>query len=147
MLPVFVTKRFCSPLATRWGFDPFEGLERFTDSFFGEGHTPRVGFDVREDADNFYIAADVPGFAREDIDITFENGVLTISGERKSEVKREGENFHVAERRMGRFSRSFRLAEGVKEDSVEALLKDGVLTVKLAKADDVKPRRIEVKAS
>ena len=60
---------------------------------------------------------------------------------------REGENFQMTERRMGQFSRSFALPNGVQEDSVKAQLNEGVLTVTLAKSEAIKPRRIEVKAS
>ncbi|MEE9295551.1 MAG: Hsp20/alpha crystallin family protein [Phycisphaerae bacterium] len=147
MLPVLFKTRLGSPLAARWGFDPFCELDRFADALFSGRPSAGLHVDVREDQDNFYIDADVPGFAREDIEVTSEDGILTISGQRKSEESREGENFHVTERRMGRFSRTFRLPDGVKEDSVAAELKDGVLTVTLAKTEEVKPRRIEVKPS
>ncbi len=144
MLPVYLTKRMGSPLATRWGFDPMRALDR---AFGGVEDDLCVDVDVREDAGFYYVDADVPGFERDNIDVTFENGLLTLSGERKSEETREGENYHITERRVGRFSRSFKIDAGVNEDSVEASLKDGVLTIKLAKSDDVKPRRIEVKGS
>ncbi len=143
MLPVYLRGRLGSPLSTRLGFDPLHAL----DQAFCSDDDLSVEVDVREDADSYFVDADVPGFARDDIDVTFENGLLTLSGERKNTETREGENYHITERRVGRFSRSFRIAEGVKEDSVEASLKDGVLTIKLAKADDVKPRRIEVRGS
>lgn len=148
MLPVTFNRRFRTPLAARLGFDPFDAFGRFIDSPMSDSLlSDAVGaaVDIHEDDNNFYIDVDVPGFSRDDIDVTFEDGMLTISGERKSEEKRDGENYHVTERRMGRFSRSFRLTNTVNENSVEARLADGVLTVQLAKADEVKPRRIEVK--
>ena len=147
MLPVTLARRFGFPLASRWGFDPFEELGRVADSLLGECDSCDVRVDVREDEENFYVDADLPGFARDQIEVTCESDVLTISGERKCQDTRQGESFRITERRSGRFSRSFRLSDRVNQNSVEAQLKDGVLTVRIAKADDVKPRKIEVKGS
>jgi HSP20 family protein len=74
-----------------------------------------------------------------------QEGVLTISGERKREEKKEGESYHYIERRTGRFARSVRLPDGVKSDTVDASLKNGVLTITVDKAEEVKPRKIDVK--
>ena len=147
MLPAIFKARLGFPLAPRLGFDPFSELDRLTGTLLGDCPPVSVRVDVREDADNYYIDADVPGFDHDNIEVTCEDGCLTISGERKSQELREGENFQMTERRMGQFSRSFALPDGVKEDSVNAQLTEGVLTVTLAKSEAIKPRRIEVKAS
>lgn len=147
MLPVAITKHFRNPLAARLGFDPFLDLDRLATTFLGERDGAGLRVDIREDNENFYIDAEVPGFARENIDVTCEGGILTIKGERKCEETREGENFHVCERHTGEFTRSFRLPDGIDSEKVDAQLKDGVLMVRIAKAEEVKPRKIEVKAS
>ncbi len=147
MLPTLFTRRFGTPLASRWGFDPFADLDRIANACTLDRSTLSVRVDIREDGENFYIDADLPGFTGEDVEVTCENGLLTISGERTAETAHEGHNFRRTERRMGRFTRSFRLSDGVNEDSVEALMKDGVLTVRIAKTEEVKPRKIDVKRS
>ncbi len=143
MLPITFSRRLGGPLAA---FD-FEPLGNIEERFFGGNDRMAVNLDVREDDANYYVDVDVPGFSREDVDITFEGGLLTLSGERKSQNEREGENFHITERTVGSFSRSLRFGERVNETGIEAEMKNGVLTVRLAKADDLKPRKIEVKCS
>ncbi len=144
MLPILRTSRLARPLLSRWGFDPFEGFDQLASRAFGEDLPLAVRIDCREDADHYFVDADVPGFAGEDIEVTLENNLLTITGERTQAEKTEGENFLHSERKIGRFSRSVRLPDQVKADSVVARLKDGVLTVTVSKADESKPRRIEV---
>lgn len=147
MLPVAFARRLGLPLVRSTVFDPLFELDRFAATLCGDEPRFAVSLDVREDEGHYFVEADVPGFGTDDVEVTLEDGVLTIKGERKHEEKRDGENYHCLERRTGRFSRSVRLPEGVKHDTVEASLKDGVLTVKVAKADEVKPRKIEVKSS
>lgn len=99
--------------------------------------------DIREDEDHIYIEAEVPGFKKSEIDITLENGVLTISAERKVEpVKGES---HLNERRFTRVQRRFTMPNTVDESRVDAKLEDGVLHLTLNKREEVKPRKIEVK--
>jgi HSP20 family protein len=129
----------------RWGFDPFEEFGRLS-SMFGDGQDGfGVRLDVREDAGHYFVDVDLPGFTKENLDVTLQEGVLTISGERKREEKKEGESYHYIERRTGRFARSVRLPDGVKSDTVDASLKNGVLTITVDKAEEVKPRKIDVK--
>jgi HSP20 family protein len=104
------------------------------------------GVDIREDADHFYVDAELPGFRKEDVEITLENSTLTVSAERKTEQKAEndGGNYLLNERRYTRFLRSFTLPPTIDEKSVQASLKDGVLTISLNKREEVKPRKINV---
>jgi HSP20 family protein len=103
----------------------------------------RYPVDVREDADHIFVDAEMPGFGKDDIAVTLERGVLSIVGERKpEEVKGQK---HLSERRYTKLARSFTLPTPVDEASVEASLKDGVLSLKLHKRQEVKPRRIEVR--
>lgn len=102
--------------------------------------------DVREDADHFYVEAELPGFKKDDVDITLENQTLTISAERREERQQKGEkgDLLLHERRYNRFLRSFTLPPTVDEQSVNAKLQDGVLTIVLNKREESKPRKIQV---
>ena len=102
--------------------------------------------DVREDADHFYVEAELPGFNKEDVDITLENQMLTIAAERKSEKQEKNPKGELLlhERRYNRFLRSFTLPPTVDEQSVNAKLDNGVLTITLNKREETKPRRIQV---
>ncbi|HVO46128.1 MAG TPA: Hsp20/alpha crystallin family protein [Steroidobacteraceae bacterium] len=103
---------------------------------------PRV--DIHEEKDRFVVLADVPGVEPKDIDITAENGVLTVRGERRSE-KRDTENgFERVERVTGTFLRRFTLPEGANTDSIKAKQTNGVLEVIIPKQPQVQPRRISV---
>ncbi|HEV8632215.1 MAG TPA: Hsp20/alpha crystallin family protein [Thermoanaerobaculia bacterium] len=101
--------------------------------------------DIREDADGLWLVTDLPGFRKEDVNISLENGVLTIAGERKLEnEEKKNETYHRLERAYGNFSRSFTLAPTVRTDKVEATFQDGVLTIHLPKQEESKPRRIAI---
>ena len=107
--------------------------------------TPAV--DVRETEDHLVMQAELPGFDSKNIVVSVENNVLTISGE-KSQSWEDGSDdaqFHVFERRYGRFERSFRLPKTVDPEHIDARYKDGVLAVSLPKVEAAKPRKIEVK--
>ncbi len=125
-------------------------VERMFRSFFGEGDRPATAgawspaLDVEETADRFVLHVELPGVKPDDVDITLEENVLTISGERKFYDQREAEGFRRVERRFGRFHRAIRLPDRVNPDSVEARYQDGLLTVTVPKAEEAKPRRIEV---
>jgi HSP20 family protein len=103
---------------------------------------PRV--DIHEEKDRFVVLADVPGVDPKDIDITAENGVLTVRGERRAE-KRETENgYERVERVSGAFLRRFTLPEGANTDSIKAKQTNGVLEVTIPKTPAVQPRRISI---
>jgi HSP20 family protein len=89
-----------------------------------------------------FVDAELPGFRKDEIDLTLEGGVLTITAERKQEPKKTE---HLTERRYTRVQRSFALPTSVDESAVDAKLEGGVLKLKLAKHDEVKPHKIEVK--
>ena len=137
--------------------DPYEAIQREFDSVLGRflGGQPVTDggerfapycVDVREDADHFYVEAELPGFKKDDVDITMENQQLTISAERKEEQKQEGKkgDLLLHERRYSRFLRSFTLPPTVDEQTVNAKLADGVLTITLNKREETKPRKISV---
>ena len=105
--------------------------------------TPTV--DIREDAERFVIAADVPGVDPEDIELTMENGVLTIKGERKLETKDEGDNgYRRVERVYGSFYRRFTLPDTADAEAISANGRHGVLEVVIPKRAALQPKRIAV---
>jgi len=101
--------------------------------------------DIRQEGDKWLIEAEVPGIAREDVNITVENGVLTIGGKYATETKNENAEYHVRERRTGAFSRSFRLPKTADSENVTAEMANGVLTLTIPTREEAKPRRIELK--
>ena len=142
-------------------YEPWNGLQRLKNElgrFFGETETtsddgssivtsrwiPAV--DIREENDRFLITADVPGVDVKDIDVTMENGMLTIKGERKLEAERSQNGYRRVERAHGTFYRRFSLPDYADSEKISANCKNGVLEVSVPKVETVKPRRIEVKA-
>ena len=103
--------------------------------------------DIFENKDQIVLEAELPGLKPEDVNISIENNVLTIHGERKFEKKDEGDNFHRVERSYGSFTRSFTLPPTVSSENVEAAFDNGILRLSLAKREEAKPRRIEIKAT
>jgi len=139
--------------------DAFESVQREFDTmlnrWFGGretnggagGYLAPYAVDVREDADHIYVEAELPGFRKDEIDVTLENQTLTISAERRSEQKQGDQkkgDLLLHERRYSRFLRSFTLPPTVDEQTVNAKLSDGVLTITLNKREETKPRKITV---
>jgi len=144
--------RYRTPELATWSpFDRMSSLRDLLDSAFQlassapdftSGWTPAL--DVFEDDAKITVQVELAGMKKDDFDISLQDDVLTISGERKSEgEKREGESFR-SERSFGAFSRSITLPSAVKTEEVKATYEDGVLTVTLPKAEEVKPKRIQV---
>ena len=102
-------------------------------------------FEVKETADAFVVRADLPGVKESDLDISLHNGVLSISGARQGEERKEGESYYLYERQYGSFSRSFSLPEAADGERVEADLDAGVLTLTIGKKVEAKPRKIALK--
>ncbi|MGH2983314.1 MAG: Hsp20/alpha crystallin family protein [Solirubrobacterales bacterium] len=140
----------------RW--DPIRDLDSFQtdmnrlfDRFFGAptGNStaerrwiPAV--DLAETDDSLVLRADLPGISEDDVEIEVRDGVLTISGERKSEHEEKGEGFHRVERSFGRFSRALNLPEGIDPDKVEANFDNGVLEVRVPKPEETQPTRVQI---
>jgi HSP20 family protein len=101
--------------------------------------------DISEDDKEFVIKAELPGIKREEVKVTVEDGVLSISGERKTEKEEKNKKLHRVERSYGSFLRSFSLPEGADASKVNAEFADGVLSVRLAKTPKSQPKTIEVK--
>jgi HSP20 family protein len=103
--------------------------------------------DIAEDDKEYLIKVELPEVQKEDVQVTVENGTLTISGERKAEKEQKGRKFHRVERMYGRFERSFSIPDDVGTGEVKAQFKDGVLRVHLAKSEKARPKQIEVTVS
>lgn len=121
----------------------FDDLNRLS----GETQNTALALDVHETEDAYVVSADVPGVAADDIDIKLHDNVLTISAETSYENEEERGHAILQERRYGSFSRSLRFPVNVNNDSVEADYNNGVLTITVPKAEEVKPRRITVKST
>ena len=101
--------------------------------------------DVREDNDALIFTVDLPGVARDKLEITADDGVLVIAGEKSSERKETDARYHIVERTQGTFRRSFHLPQNLDESKIEAHYGDGVLTVRVPKVARPEPKKIEVK--
>lgn len=128
-----------------------EPFARLFDSFFGDTANEEVSnrswmppVDIQETADGFRLQAELPGLTKDDIQITLENNVLRLSGERKLEKDVKRESFHRIERTYGTFTRSFALPNQVNADGVQAAFENGVLTITVPKAEQAKPRTISI---
>jgi len=100
--------------------------------------------DIKEEDNQYLLIADIPGVDPKDIEIHMENGLLSIKGERNSELKTEQEGFKRIERKHGVFYRRFNMPEGVNPDAINAKYDNGVLTVSIPKQEAVQPRKITV---
>lgn len=136
-------------------FDPFRDITSFRDDInrlfartLGEGvgssqtWTPAV--DVFETGDAVILKAELPGLRVDDVDVEVDDNVLMISGERTLTDRVEEGHYYRLERSYGRFSRSLTLPQGIRADEVSATFTDGVLEVRIPKAEEAKPRKVAV---
>ena len=133
---------------------PVFGLRREIDRLFedtfgrGEGgttFTPAV--DIRENQNELSLDVELPGLSPQDVEITAENGVLTITGEKQTERK-EGDDsrYHIVERSYGTFLRSFQLPQGLDESRIEAMYNNGILSIHIPKSALAQPKKIQIKS-
>jgi HSP20 family protein len=138
-------------------FDPYREMQSFQDRInraFGRGEreeemslgawVPPV--DIAEEKDRIVITAELPGFQEDQISIQTENGMLTLTGERKFEKESGERNYHRVERSYGQFVRSFSLPNNVDREKIHASFHNGLLQIELPKREDAKPRQIRVTA-
>ena len=141
-------------MLTRW--DPFQemlNLRRTVDRLFDnvspdhewQPATWGLALDVVENKDDFIVKASVPGINPDDLDISYADDTLTIKGEIKSDNEAKDNQYHLRERRYGSFSRSISLPTKIKGEAIEASYQNGVITLRLPKAEEVKPKRINIK--
>jgi HSP20 family protein len=142
---------------TRW--DPVrdmvnmrETMDRLFESMFdGQQMSQQIGqwglpLDVVENEGEFVVKASIPGIDPDDLDITFTDHNLTIKGEIKDDRNIEEARYHLRERRFGRFERSLYLPTNVNVEQIEATYDAGVLSLRLPKSEEVKPKRISIKS-
>jgi HSP20 family protein len=139
-------------------FDPYreiaslqDRLNRTFGSAFGRGDredeslaawAPPV--DIAEEKDRILITAELPGFRQDQISVQMENGMLTLSGERRFEKESGDKAYHRIERSYGQFVRSFSLPNNVDREKIQAKFTDGLLQIELPKREDAKPRQIQI---
>jgi HSP20 family protein len=138
----------------RW--DPFQELASWSNRLnrsINEGRTEDTfgawapAVDIFEKDHNLLIRAELPGLKREDIEISMENGVLTLHGERKRESEVDESNAYRLERIYGAFTRSFSLPTTVDSSKIQAVYKDGVLEVTVPKLEAAKPKKVQIQAA
>lgn len=139
-------------------FDPFRDITSLRDEMnrlfsrtvgdgVSSGSTWTPAVDIFDTEDAIVLRAELPGLATADIDIEIDDNVLTLRGERRFTEPIEEGRFHRLERAYGHFQRSVTLPPAVKADEISADMEDGVLTVRVPKADEVRPRKIAIAAS
>ena len=142
-----------APVSVAREWDPFRVMESLLryDPFVGTWGSGRTAepvfmprFDVKETKDSFLFKADMPGLKEEDVEISLTGNRLTISGKRDSEEQKEDENWYVAERKYGSFTRTFTLPDSADAEKIKASIKDGVLHLVLPKRAEAQPRKISV---
>lgn len=147
-----------TPRTDLW--DPFTSLtdirdemnRLFDDSFrrYGRGDVEAAfipPMDVVEEKDGYLVKADLPGLSKENVSVTLQDNYLTIKGERKHETETKDANYYRHERVSGMFTRTIELPTSVDAKKIDAHFKDGVLSVRLPKTEEAKPRQIEVKVN
>lgn len=151
-----------TPFGTRW--DPFRELEELQERLgsvfgtrlplikYGGEESERLGLttwaprvDITEDDKEYIVEAELPGMKKDEVKVTIENGVLSISGERKAEKEEKGKKYHRVERSYGSFTRSFTLPDTSSADKISADFKDGMLKIHVPKSEKAQTKPIEVK--
>ncbi len=140
----FMTRYSANDLRNRL-FEPFFGMPFFgrfeDDALKGGSWAPAV--DVAEENDKIIVKVEVPGISEKDLKVTFEDGLLTVSGERQFERKDE-RNYHRIERTYGSFVRTFTLPRNVDGSKIAASYVNGVLELEIPKREEAKPRQIQI---
>jgi HSP20 family protein len=132
--------------------DPFRDLRTVEDEFdrlMGRALSRDAwvpALDVRESEDRYEVKVDLPGLEPGDVNVTFEDGMLTIGGKRQFESEDTGDTWHRVERGFGTFARSIRLPQTADTERIEATFDRGVLTVTVPKTEQAKPKTIQVQA-
>lgn len=101
--------------------------------------------DISETDDNYVVTAELPGLSKDDVKISYEDGILSLRGEKKHEKEEKRKNYHRVERSFGAFERSFRVPSRVLVDKIDAKFKDGILHLTMPKAEEARPKEIPIK--
>lgn len=127
-------------------------VDRWYENFFNSDYRLNDGIsairpvvNVEETENEFLISAELPGMEKKDIEISIEDGVLSIDGEKKYDKESKDKNYHRVERSYGKFHRCFKLPNGIDREKIDASYKNGVLNLSLPKSEEAKPKQIEIK--
>lgn len=159
-----MTLRLLSPFSgrslARMGENPFVTLQRELNRVFDDiwsgfptadatAAAMALRLDVKEDEKSYHVTADLPGLTEKDVEVTFQDGVLTIKGEKKIERDEKKDTWHIIERASGSFARQLSLPANIDESKISAKFEKGVLSIELPKVPEekTKAKKIEVKAS
>ena len=129
-----------------FGWDPFREMTPFVAPSFAADLSFVPAFDVKETKDAYVFRADVPGVLEKDLEVTMTGNRLTVHGKREKEHKEQSDTLYTYERSYGSFSRSFTLPDGADPARASADLKDGVLTISLAKKPEAQAKQIQIKS-
>ena len=121
----------------------FRGVPNVTKHFTSYG--PEI--DIKETDNDVLVSVEIPGMEQKDFKVSVRENVLTLKGEKKREQEIENTNYHLSERSFGRFERSFTLPTNIQADKVTATYTNGILTIKLSKVEEAKPKEISVKVA
>ena len=125
-------------------FDWTRGLDRFFEDVLTPMASGSFAADVRQEGSDLVVEAELPGLSKEQVNITVEDGVLTIAAEVNKETEEKNEHYYVRERRTGQLQRSFRLPPTADGEKINATLENGLLTLRIPTREEAKPRRIAV---
>ena len=156
-------KKEIAPYRPSRAFSMFEQMDRLFEDFFGKRFGPwwpsirwpevrwpaemeiHPSVDIFEDKDEVVVKAELPGLAKEDVNVNITEDTVTISGEKKKEEKVEKKDYYRFERSFGSFSRSFSLPTDVQTDKAKATFKNGVLEIRVPKTEEAKKKEVKVK--
>lgn len=128
---------------------PNPWLDRFFDEFEKSAPSERTGFvpavDVVEEKDAYRLRVELPGVPKENLNVEVKENRLVLSGRKEAATRTEGDRYHYAESRSGNFSRTFELPRNVRADAIEAEHRDGVLQLRVPKAEEAKPKTVEIR--
>ncbi len=135
----------------------YRDMERFMDEFLrdwpmmwqrvpGEGMGWAPSIELYDKGDKLVVRAEIPGIKKDDIDISVSGDMLTVSGERKSQSEVKEEDYYRSELSYGKFARSIQLPASVDSDHIEATYDNGILEVSMAKTEEAKPKKIEIRS-
>ena len=143
--PLGLSRRFGWPLGRLFDemLSDFGGNLDLPEAYVEGRFVPAI--DISESEDAVTLTAEAPGMGKDDLEVSVDNGVLTLRGEKKEEETREGGNFHRVERRYGRFERHIQLPQSVEQSKIEATYTDGVLKLTMPKTETARARAIQIK--
>jgi HSP20 family protein len=130
----------------RWPFGRIARAGHPMEDMWGSGRGVVPAIDVTENDQQYTVSAELPGAKKEDVTVEVHDGMLTIRGEKRSEREEKDEHHRHVERSFGSFSRSFTLPADANGDHVEARFEDGVLTVQIRKAEEAKPKTVNIES-